>query len=838
MRFESPSRIPSSRGRTLALAGLFVLVAFGAGRASAQTTVDDFSVVQAAVTPASNATASASVAAGLGGERDLTVTEDGGGTASAAVAGGVLTYTQDTAGILELQYDGVDGSGTLDPTGLGGLDFTAGGTLNAISISGSSTGSFSTTIEVFTDGSNSSTFTFTFDGTTPDPFVVPFECFSANLGAGADFTDVGALVLTFDEDGGGAPTLTLDAITLVQCVTATMDDGLDITTDGLCPGDALVYTVTITNTATSGCDVTDIRFTLDPFSTNTEFSNSSTSTTGSVGAITLTETPPTALTVDIESLGGGSIVTITVNATISSPLATPAFTVTNQGVVETEFGSGTPIAPVTFMTDDPESAAADDATVTNLNPIISGVVWHDLNADGIRQGGEPPVDGTVDMDVTVALLDFGGGVVVAAAPVDASGAYMFCQPAGDYIVQFAFDDTMTYQFFTDQDVGADTTDSDADPDPVSATFGQTAVFTTVFGADTSNVDAGLLQEAFLSGMVFDDDNDNGQFNDPPELGVGGITVNLYDSTGVTLLDTTTSAGDGTYAFPSGGMLTSLRPGQYIVEFDPTTLPAGFAFTLRNVGSDLTDSDPDRTTGRTAVIDLDSAEADDTVFAGLTDSTDLRLTKSVSNATPANGDTVTFTVTIQNLGFADATTVVVTDDLGGSGLTAMPAVPTQGTFDETTGVWDVGTLLAGATATLVYDAVVDFIVGGTAITNTVTFTADNNDTNPANDTDSATVLAVGDSIKIESASVTLDFNKRLLQGKGDFVDSYIVRGKLSLAALTAQGINLFQLGGYIVTVEFPAPGAYPDPDTAIWLATPMRVTPRRSSGVRPPRPSPT
>ena len=67
--------------------------------------------------------------------------------------------------------------------------------------------------------------------------------------------------------------------------------------------------------------------------------------------------------------------------------------------------------------------------------------------------------------------------------------------------------------------------------------------------------------------------------------------------------------------------------------------------------------------------------------------DLGLTKTVSNATPNVGDTITFTVTLSNAGANNATNVTVQDLLPG-GLTFVSATASQGSYNSATGVWTV------------------------------------------------------------------------------------------------------------------------------------------------------
>ena len=98
--------------------------------------------------------------------------------------------------------------------------------------------------------------------------------------------------------------------------------------------------------------------------------------------------------------------------------------------------------------------------------------------------------------------------------------------------------------------------------------------------------------------------------DPGEPGVSGVTVNLYDGSGTTKLATRNTGNDGKYLF------TGLAAGTYIVEFIP---PDGSAYSFGRGnpgGPDLTDSDADPTSGRTAVITLSSGQNDTSWDAGL------------------------------------------------------------------------------------------------------------------------------------------------------------------------------------------------------------------------------
>jgi uncharacterized repeat protein (TIGR01451 family) len=87
------------------------------------------------------------------------------------------------------------------------------------------------------------------------------------------------------------------------------------------------------------------------------------------------------------------------------------------------------------------------------------------------------------------------------------------------------------------------------------------------------------------------------------------------------------------------------------------------------------------------------------------SADLALTKTVNNASANVGDDVTFTVVVRNDGPEGATGVEVMDQLP-AGLTYKSSTAASGTtYNQTTGVWEVGSLAPGATATLTIVATV-------------------------------------------------------------------------------------------------------------------------------------
>jgi uncharacterized repeat protein (TIGR01451 family) len=91
--------------------------------------------------------------------------------------------------------------------------------------------------------------------------------------------------------------------------------------------------------------------------------------------------------------------------------------------------------------------------------------------------------------------------------------------------------------------------------------------------------------------------------------------------------------------------------------------------------------------------------------------DLVVTKGVSNQAPLVGAQIVFTVRIQNAGPDTATNVVVNDALP-NGLTFVSFSATQGLYVSSTGIWTVGTLANGQTATLTMTTLVQMAANRT------------------------------------------------------------------------------------------------------------------------------
>jgi len=83
--------------------------------------------------------------------------------------------------------------------------------------------------------------------------------------------------------------------------------------------------------------------------------------------------------------------------------------------------------------------------------------------------------------------------------------------------------------------------------------------------------------------------------------------------------------------------------------------------------------------------------------------DIQLNKTSDSSTINQGDTVNFTITVQNFGVDPATNVVVTDALP-TGLSLVSATPSTGTWSSPN--WNIGTLTSGTLETLTITATAD------------------------------------------------------------------------------------------------------------------------------------
>jgi len=119
--------------------------------------------------------------------------------------------------------------------------------------------------------------------------------------------------------------------------------------------------------------------------------------------------------------------------------------------------------------------------------------------------------------------------------------------------------------------------------------------------------------------------------------------------------------------------------------------------------------------------------------------DLGVTVAFDRPVASEGDTISVSVRVANVGTAPAIGVAVTDSLS-SGLQLVSATPGAGSYDIPSGVWSVGGLNSGASEVLQLVAVVEPATGGQQLVSRAWISAGNGgDLDPSNDTDADTLL---------------------------------------------------------------------------------------------------
>jgi uncharacterized surface anchored protein len=236
-----------------------------------------------------------------------------------------------------------------------------------------------------------------------------------------------------------------------------------------------------------------------------------------------------------------------------------------------------------------------DAGIVVVQATVGNRVWEDTNGNGVQDTGEQGVDGA-----TVSLKDASGNVVGTVVTHD-GGQYSFTVDPGTYTVSVA--PPSGYVFTGAGKGGNGALDSD-----VNATGD--AKVTLASGDVNNDIDAGVYRPASLSQVVWFDADRDGRL-DNGETGAAGVKVVLLDANGVAVPGATaTTDADGHYQF------TNLTPGKYSVQFDKSSLPAGYDFTsAAQGGPGGIGSDADTGTGKTAQVTLASGQ-DLTLRAGL------------------------------------------------------------------------------------------------------------------------------------------------------------------------------------------------------------------------------
>ncbi|PQJ22776.1 hypothetical protein BSU00_00165 [Tenacibaculum sp. SG-28] len=192
------------------------------------------------------------------------------------------------------------------------------------------------------------------------------------------------------------------------------------------------------------------------------------------------------------------------------------------------------------------------------------------------------------------------------------------------------------------------------------------------------------------------------------------------------------------------------------------------------------------------------------------SIDLAVTKTVDNAIPIELSTVNYTITVTNNGVNRATNVRITDALP-NGVTYV-SDDSSGAYNSGSGIWTIGTLQSGETATLVIEARVNIGTIGQTITNTTSnLSADQTDMDVSNNVGSVSI--------VPDRGVDLSLTKQFVDNDGAPVNGNIKTFEIIISnsgASIATGVEVTDVlpSGYKFVNYSSTSGTY-DETTGIW-----------------------
>ena len=188
-------------------------------------------------------------------------------------------------------------------------------------------------------------------------------------------------------------------------------------------------------------------------------------------------------------------------------------------------------------------AAGEDITNIDAGMVPGGSIgdhiWLDIDGDGVDDIGEPGLP-NVTVELTGTAAD--GTAITLTTVTDVNGDYLFDNlPPGNYTVTVT--DTngeLTNLAQSPGNTGSEAVTLAAGEEFLDADFGYVPAAGTAVIGDT---------------VWFDEDGDGIQ--DPGEVGIAGVTLDLVDENG-TVVDTITTDASGNYLF------TNVTPGDYTV----------------------------------------------------------------------------------------------------------------------------------------------------------------------------------------------------------------------------------------------------------------------------------
>ena len=428
----------------------------------------------------------------------------------------------------------------------------------------------------------------------PEYIVLEFNALVDNVaGNTTGHTDANTFIDKANGSQSGQPRIR--SVTVVQPSITNVSKTVQST--GRDPGDTVSYQVTYSNTgntdafaaqlidilpATLSLNVGSVTETLGggaTGATNTSASNTMNVTIGDVPAGGTVQINYTATILSTDS--AGTVIGNTANLTYASLPGSNGTTVNATGS-STPGSSGSATGERNGSGGVNSYSGSSSQSITVNSSTLSGIVYQDLNNNGVDNGGgETGISG-----VTITLMgtNFLGNPVSATTTTNASGQYSFT----GLLPSNASGYTITATQPTGYLEGKQTPPTTSNFTGTVGTGSNVGSITTnnVFGgvvvgreSDLTgvNYNFGELPPGTVSGTVYIDANDDG-VQQGGETGISSVQVELQgtDDLGNAVALFTTTNGSGNYSF------TTLRPGTYFITLP--TQPAGYFAGLENQGN--------------------------------------------------------------------------------------------------------------------------------------------------------------------------------------------------------------------------------------------------------------
>lgn len=607
---------------------------------------------------------------------------------------------------------------------------------------------------------------------------------------------------------GSAPVLTIVEPTL--SVTKTMTPA---TAD---VGGTVTVTLVVSHAGGSNTDAFDAVLT-DVLPTGLTFAGSLTSSAG-VAPTTLAHASGT-ITAAWTSLPAASSSTITFQATVASQ-ATPGQSIANQASTSWSSLPGVVIAPQspyngvsserTGNTSNPGGAAntylaSASASISLRANSIAGRVYVDADDDGTIDSGETGLGGVT---ITVTGTDLLGATVTRTVQTQSDGTYQVTDlPPGTYRIV----ETQPSGYFDGRET-VGTSGGTVGADEFSSLTLPAGSTTNATGYDFGELPATYFADIAVAKTV---DILTPNMFDIVTFTVTATNLGPQNATGVRLVD----------SWPAGLQLLSATPSQGTYQQSTGTWSVGAlatsaSATLQVQARVVLPGQITNTVTKVASDQPDPVTSNNTAAAAITPQAvaDVRVQKSVSNAQPNLGTTITFTIVVDNAGPNPASGVVVVDRLP-AGLTYQGATASQGSYEPNSGVWQIGALAVGQAVTLDVSARVD---SAGMMANTATKVAEN-EFDPVPQNDSSGAVVNGQSVDVQVVK-TVD---RQSASVGDTLTFSIVATNNGPSDATNVRITEALPANLTFVSATPSVGSF-SPLTGVWAIPAMPVSGPASS----------